>query len=697
LALLIGTTALNAQSLPDYSPAPALSFFGLPGLMDMPVARSLPDAELAATAMYFSNMQRNTLSFQVTQRVTGSFRYSIHKGGLADGGTNFDRGIDLHYRFIDEGRLLPAVAIGVRDFGGTGRYASEYLVATKSLGQKLEVSGGIGWGRLGSHGSFANPLGGISSYFDTRPPRPAEGGTFNLDQWFRGPAALFAGVQWQATDRLTLKAEYSSDAYAVESGRNLMNYRSPFNFGAQYQIRPGIVLGAYYLYGAEVGVSASFTLNPKRPPNGGDIGAAPPPVIVRNGAAASWGADSVISTTQDARLRTDLANALAAEGIVLESMRIDGGTARMQVRNTRFDAVPQALGRISRILTRYLPPAVEMFEIVPVVEGMRAARVTLRRSDMEALEHDPNGARLSYARAVISDAGTPLFTDEIAGGYPRLSWGLGPYVATALFDPGNPFRVDVGLDATLRYDIAPGLVLSGAVRLKAFGNRDQSTRPSTSVLPHVRSDSNIYDQEGASGLEYLTVEYFARPGRNLYSRVSVGYLEAMYGGASAELLWKPVDSRLALGAEINYARQRDFNKQFGFQSYGIVTGHASAYYDFANGFEGTLDVGRYLAGDWGATMRLDRTFDNGWKLGAFATVTDVSASDFGEGSFDKGIQLTVPLSWFSGHPTQRGSDAIIRPVLRDGGARLNVRNRLNGLVSEYHDPALQGQWGRFWR
>ena len=33
LALLVESSDLNAQSRPDYSPAPALSFFGLPGLI----------------------------------------------------------------------------------------------------------------------------------------------------------------------------------------------------------------------------------------------------------------------------------------------------------------------------------------------------------------------------------------------------------------------------------------------------------------------------------------------------------------------------------------------------------------------------------------------------------------------------------------------------------------------------------------
>ena len=48
-------------------------------------------------------------------------------------------------------------------------------------------------------------------------------------------------------------------------------------------------------------------------------------------------------------------------------------------------------------------------------------------------------------------------------------------------------------------------------------------------------------------------------------------------------------------------------------------------------------IGQYLAEDKGATLELRRTFDNGWKVGVWATKTDVSAKDFGEGSFDKGL------------------------------------------------------------
>lgn len=136
---------------------------------------------------------------------------------------------------------------------------------------------------------------------------------------------------------------------------------------------------------------------------------------------------------------------------------------------------------------------------------------------------------------------------------------------------------------------------------------------------------------------------------------------------------------------------------FGFQDYDVLTGHASVYWELRDGFHAQVDAGRYLAGDWGATLSLDREFDNGWRVGAYATLTDVSPSEFGEGAFDKGIRLTVPLSWFTGQASQKRPTATIRPVLRDGGARLNVPDRLYDLVRDAHEPALRNQRAKFWR
>lgn len=697
-ALFGGTAPVVAQTQATGPDAGlALNGYGMPGLLDMPTAASLPDAELATTIALIKGQRGGTLAFQITPRLTGAFRYTIIQDYDGDGETRYDRSFDLHYRLLDEAGWRPALAIGLRDFIGTGLYGGEYLVATKHLTPRLAFSGGIGWGRLASFGSFDNPLGAISSSFDTRPGRDDLGGEPNFNQWFHGPAALFAGVEWRATDKLSFKAEYSSDGYDTEVARGLIDRRSPVNVGVAYAWRPGVVLGAQYLHGSELGLSASFTLNPLHSPVGGDHSPQPLPLAVRPGTAASWVGSLSEDPSSRAALIARLTAALTAEKLYPEHIDLTAERIRIRLRNGKYDSEPQAIGQTARILAQILPPSVEVFEIEPSVQGVGVVRITLRRSDLETLEHDPDLVVKSLAAARFDPAGRAEGTELMSEG--RLSWGIGPFLSVSVFDPDNPLRIDAGIEASAQYRFTPNLSISGSVQAKLIGNQGSATRVSDSTLPHVRSDASVYAANGAVGLDALTLDYLGHPGRDFYTRVSVGYLETMYGGVSAELLWKPVDSRLALGAEVNYVRQRDTDKLLGFgeYDYGVATGHLSAYYAFANGFDVQLDAGRYLAGDWGATLGIDRTFDNGWRVGAFATLTDVPFEQFGEGSFDKGIRLTIPQSWFTGKPTQNSGSMLLRPVLRDGGARLSVRNRLYGLVRGYHEPEMGDQWGRFWR
>ncbi len=668
--------------------------FGLPGLIDMPTAESAPDGMLA-TSLFFSPVgTRGTLSFQITDRLTGAFRYSSVPGIGAGGIDLYDRSFDIHYRLFDETRLTPALAVGLRDFVGTGIYSSEYLVATKSLTPRLRATAGLGWGRLGSHGDIGSPFG-------DRPPLDfGEGGKANTDQWFRGPAAPFAGIAWQATDRLTLKAEYSSDGYVQEVAAGELDRKSSVNFGFDYKLGKMGSVSGYYLYGSEVGLQFNIYIDPRTSPIPSGLEKAPLPVRPRPSRSAdpaAYATDWTSDPTVLPGIQDSVAKALAKDGQVLESMSLSAGRAEVRVRNQRYMARPQAIGRAARILTRALPPSVETLVITQMVQGMPTASVTLNRRDIEALESE--GSAEILRRAQFSDPlavpGSALRASE--GVYPRLSWSFGPTIEAGFFDPDAPLRADLSARLAARYDIAPGWVLSGSLSKTIVGNLADSARPSNSVVPHVRTDIDRYLKEGDPSIDRLTLAWYARPGVNLYSRISIGYLERMYGGVSGEILWKPVNSRLALGAELNYAVQRNFDQLLGFRDYDIVTGHASAYYDFGRGFVGQLDVGRYLAGDVGATISLDREFANGWRVGAFATLTDMSAEDFGEGSFDKGIRVTIPLAWASGKPTTATTTTTIRPLTRDGGARLDVDGRLYGTIRATHRGELQDQWGRFWR
>lgn len=368
----------------------------------------------------------------------------------------------------------------------------------------------------------------------------------------------------------------------------------------------------------------------------------------------------------------------------------------MRFRNLSYTSFANAVGRAARVMSQAMPPSVETFRLVPVQDGMALSAVTIRRSDLEALEFEPDSTDALWAVTGLGDAPPLSDTAVLAEGrYPAFSWSLGPYFQPSYFDPSRPFRLDVGLDLRGSYRPAPGWIISGTLRQRLWGNIANTDRVSNSVLPHVRTDVVEFSQASTT-LNNLFVSRQWRAGKNLYARATVGYLEWMYAGISTELLWKPVNSRLGLGIEANYVRQREYEQRLGFRDYKTATGHISAYYEMGRGFQGQIDVGRYLAGDYGATFSVDRVFDNGWLVGGFFTLTNVSAADFGEGSFDKGIRFSIPLSWFLGQPSRQEIGTMIRPIQRDGGQKLMVPGRLYPQVRQAHREALEGQWARAW-
>lgn len=673
-----------------------VSTFGYPGLIDMPVAYSRPDGELSLSYSYFRNQNRVSASFQISDRLSATFRYAMPRNirGTPDSPVfmpeNNDRSFSVHYRFMNEGDYMPAMAIGVNDIMGTGIYSGEYVVASKTLSPRLRATLGLGWGRLGRKGGFSNPFSVFGDRFDDRPDLDfGRGGNFQPEVWFRGNAAFFGGVEWAVNDRLRLTAEYSSDDYAREDG-GAFTYHSPVNLGVDWQYNERTNISAHYLYGSELGIQLTYALNPRRSPHGSGRDTAPPAVISRDFIAVkSWGDIDQTAFPQKA------AQAMATEGLHLDGIEVRGNLLRVQISNSRYSQTSQAIGRAARVLSRIAPAEVSRFDIVIAEDGSPVTSASFSRSDLEAYETHPVAPDLMRAATVIIDQTTPL--PVVDGRYPQLSFGLAPYLTPSYFDPDEPLRIDLGLTLSGRAVVAPGLVFSGTIQQKLVGNLDEVTREANSVLPNVRTSSYLYNRNDGPILRSLTGAYYFRPGENLFGRVTVGYLEAMYGGLSGEILWKPGNSALALGAEVNYVKQRDFDKGFGFQDYEIATGHLSAYYQFNGGYAAQLDVGRYLAGDVGATLTLSREFDNGWKVGAFATKTDVSAEDFGEGSFDKGILLTIPLDWALGRPDRDAIDMVLRPLTRDGGQRVSVDGRLYDRVRNMQPSEMDANWARFWK
>jgi hypothetical protein len=246
--------------------------FGLPGLIDLPSAGRLPDGELVLTQQLHESLARSGMSFQLLPRLGVAFRYSGHgkNGDEANGRTNHDRSFDAHLNLREEGTYLPSLAVGLRDFIGTGWYSSEYIVGTKTYGN-IAVTGGLGFGRLADRNTIENPFSVFSNRFHRRATNEVgKGGTLGTINWFQGDAAPFGGITYRHNPDLTLAAEYTPDLMRREA--SYLDVTSPWNVGAQYRLNDTVSLSAQYLHGSTISLGANITLNPKRSPAGAGKG-----------------------------------------------------------------------------------------------------------------------------------------------------------------------------------------------------------------------------------------------------------------------------------------------------------------------------------------------------------------------------------------------------------------------------------------
>ena len=103
-------------------------------------------------------------------------------------------------------------------------------------------------------------------------------------------------------------------------------------------------------------------------------------------------------------------------------------------------------------------------------------------------------------------------------------------------------------------------------------------------------------------------------------------------------------------------------------------------------------IGEYLAGDKGLTLDLSRRFKSGFTLGVFASKTNLSAEEFGEGSFDKGFYIAIPTKMFYSDYTTGNISFGLHPLTKDGAALLNQHNALNSLLGDTNALSLRRDW-----
>ena len=212
------------------------SIFGTEGNVATPSARLHSDGMLTATIAATEIVDIFNITYQAAPRIQTTFRYSIFNPRELPSSrdTLRDRSYGVKALLLSEKRYRPAVALGVRDILGTGVWEGEYLVASKKWGA-LDLSLGLGWGRLGTVNSFDNPLAilgaDFSNRFSGRRSGGQYGGEWRSKSFFRGTTSFFGGLQFSSSSgKWRAAMEFQSDDYSREIELRTIRV-SPINFG----------------------------------------------------------------------------------------------------------------------------------------------------------------------------------------------------------------------------------------------------------------------------------------------------------------------------------------------------------------------------------------------------------------------------------------------------------------------------------
>lgn len=690
LLSLIALSVASACQAASYTEplGPSQMDMGGAGLLQTPVARMAKDGEFSLNYRDNDQYRFYSINVQLFPWLESTIRYTDVRTKKYSANENFsgdqtykDKGIDFKLRLWEEGYWLPETSVGIRDFGGTGLFDSEFIAASKAWGP-FDFSLGLGWGYLGNSGNVKNPFCEISDGYCTRNNTHRSAGSFNGGDFFHGPASLFGGVEYQTPwQPLRLKVEYEGNDYEGDfAGR--LKQDSPVNVGAVYRLGKWTDLNLSYERGNTVmfGVTLRTNFNDLTQQH-------------RDSEKPAYAPQPQSDMLQHQVVAQQLTDMDSIAGYTAPHIQVKDRTLYMTGEQYKYRDSEEGVDRANRILVNNLPENIDTLKVTETRLNM--PQVTTE-TDVKSLQDTLAGYPLGHEQPLKQRRTEPDVPANAEQGYyidrERLQLGWAPVLSQSFGGPESFYMYQIGVEGTADYWLTKHWVTSGSLFGNIVNNYDKfkfTSPPSDSHLPRVRTRIREYVQNDVY-VSNLQTTYMDRLGDGWYGQIYGGYLEMMYGGVGSEVLYRPLDKNWAVGIDGNYVKQRDWDNMMQFADYSVATGNLTGYWQpgFMDGVLVKASVGRYLAGDKGVTFDLSRRFDSGITAGAFATFTNVSKQDYGEGSFTKGFYLSIPLDLLTVTPNRTRAQLNWIPLTRDGGQMVGRKFYLYGLTEE-RSPALQ--------
>lgn len=704
----MGPALVWAQEIPFEAPSlqPSQSDFGGVGLMQMPTGRMAPEGEFNFSVTGSNEYLFYNVTLQVLPWLETTIRYTRvqdlpYSTSLPDVDNEYtDKGIDFKFKVWEESQYAPEIAIGVRDFAGTGLFDAEYIAATKrystpQLGT-FDFTLGMGWGYLGTRDNITNPFCKASERFCDRSEEFLDsGGTTNFDRAFKGPAALFGGVEFQTLHTpLRFKVEYDSNDYSTDYavvGADVdMTPHTPWNFGVLYRLGMADFRLSYERGDTLV---AGLTLNT----NFNDMPSfwrdTPTPEVESN-------QPEELSDVDWERVTEDLDK---IAGYQNTRIYVDDNTVTVVGEQKKYRDRTEAHEKAAAVLHNEMPDDIDTYAINERSRGLVGEQTIISK------EKYRDFAQVNYINPKIEDATAKASNkpsgESVYDGFERFDWGFAPKLVQTLGNAEDFYLFSVGLSGNASYWLTDNLEIGGSLYWDWYNNYDKFiyvTPPDGTTVPRVRTMFRAYQNEHAVTMSNLQLTWFQEYSNTMDQQFYAGYLESMFAGVGTEFLYRPQGANWAIGADVNVISQRDPQSYFGVYDekwqnvpeYGRpfqvidkgFTGFVSGYYypqwEFLQDLMIQVDVGQFLAGDVGTQINVSKQFKSGVIAGAFASFTDLSADEFGEGSFTKGFYLSIPFDIMTVKPSNNRANFSWQPLTRDGGQKLGRKYSLIELTDE---------------
>ena len=691
-----------SASVEDYLPrdvGPTSTRYGGIGLIEIPTARFPKEGNLRLGITSSWPYEVTALTATPFEWMEATYRYTEIKNQLYSDIPSFsgnqtlkDKGFDFRFRIMKENRFLPQVAVGFRDLAGTGLFAGEYIVASKRFWD-LDVTAGLGWGSLAGKTTFSNPLIRIGDRFRSRTGIYGKGGEFAYDDWFSGDRiSLFGGLEYSLPFRgMRLKVDYDTSNLAEEPW-----IESPYNIslvsGYRDMVEYSIGLKGKNNFTFSFFLKGDFGTGSLLPKIDPPINLTPPTQKDKSRLA------------QDSELLFKSINAnLAVAKIYTQAESIVDDELIITINQAKFRSQPRAIGRSIRVASLLAPDNINYITINTMNADVELSSVTVRRDDFRNLIEFEGSLAEIYRNAEISSPQQhwkkAQFQPQVD--YPEIRTNVAPALRNMIGGPEAFYLGQLWVRVNNSIKFRRGLELNTVIGLNLWQNFDVLRTPSESVLPHVRSDVQEYLKEGKNNIMRMKLDYLFSPFKDVYARLDFGLMEEMFGGFGGEVLYRPYNRTWAIGLTAHKVRQRDYKQKFGFlkvdkggyEKYQVTTGHLELYKEFPRQKVITqVMAGKFLAGDKGVTLDVSRRFDSGLRLGFFVTRTNVSAEEFGEGSFDKGIYFQIPHDLFFTNYSTGQVFFGIHPMTRDGGALLVQHHSLYAITGNTAKYEIERDW-----